>query len=315
MLEVKVVRFLALVLPCLFVIASSDDHAFAAPPLSAYGELPGFEMAALSPSGDKVALIGTLGKERKLIVLDKDRKLLTAMAVADAKVRWLQWAGEQTVVLMKSDTAALGIGFTADKAELFSAIVVPLSGGEAWAVFAGKSRVTGGVRGFYGLAERGGKWFGYFGGMTLEGSLPGVAQLMSSDPVLYEVDLQTRAIKQVAPRISEQEDDREWLVGSDGKVAATLDISASRGTWLIRNREGRKIAGGANALGRVDFIGFGPAQDSVIYSDEDVASGVVRWFDLPLAGGEGREILENVVISRGLLDPRSKSLIGYALDG
>lgn len=313
--EVKAVQFLAFVLLSIFAMPGLSGSVFAAPPLSVYGKLPGFEMAAISSSGDHVALIGTVGEERRLIVLDKELKPVKTALVGDAKIRRLQWVGDMAVLLEQSNTAALGIGFTANKAELYLAIVFPIDKSESWAVFAKNPHITGGVRSFYGLNQRDGQWFAYYGGITLESSMVGSdLVLLSTDPVLYEVDLQTRRARKIASRIDSQENDRDWLVGSDGKVSATLNLYAGSGTWEIRNRQGQKIAGGKNALGRVNLVSFGATPDSIIYSEEE-ESGEQRWFEVPLAGSAAKEVLQDVAIRWRLDDKRANRLIGYALDG
>ena len=100
--------------------------AGAAPPLEIYGSLPGFEMAKLSPSGQRIAMIGVIGDERRLSVLEGKDLILTA-AVGTQKVRELHWAGNGTVLLKLSNTAILGIGFTAEKTEVSSMMVIDLA--------------------------------------------------------------------------------------------------------------------------------------------------------------------------------------------
>jgi dipeptidyl aminopeptidase/acylaminoacyl peptidase len=296
--------------------AGLATRAKAEPPaLSVYGKLPGFERAAISPSGDRIALIGVVD-ERRLIVLDKDDKAITSLPLGNVKVRGLYWAGEDRVLLQKSDTTNLGYGFTANKAELTSMIVVPLNGGKPYQVFQGDSSITGGIRGFHGVTEKAGKYYGYFGGITLE-KLPGRDYLESADPVLYEVDLQTGRATKLANRIESQEDGRNWLIGADGTVKATIDFLSAGGHWFIRNSAGQRIVEGINKRGGIDLVGFGAQPDTLVYSadDESADDGKHHWFELPLAGGTPKEILSDKGISETFFDNRSRAMLGYEIAG
>ncbi|HEX5776924.1 MAG TPA: hypothetical protein VFX95_09635, partial [Caulobacteraceae bacterium] len=48
--------------------------AMAAPPLDAYGKLPGVDMAALSPSGSHYAIVGEVEGARRLVVVETGGK-------------------------------------------------------------------------------------------------------------------------------------------------------------------------------------------------------------------------------------------------
>jgi len=286
----------------------------AAPPLETYGRLPGFETATISPSGDHLALIGRVNDARLLLIFGENSQLVKQIALGDAKIRDLQWAGDDMLLLGKSDTVALGVGFTADKAELFSTIVIPLNGKTPWRIFDGYSAVTGGVRGFYGLNERDGKWFGYFSGITLDRGRAG-EYLSSTNPVLYEVDLQNGKVRKIAARTDNQLDYRTWLVDRDGNAGVQLDFRQKSGDWLIRDGDNNVIARGNNPWGEIDLVGFGNVPGTVLYKEGNVENGEQRWFELPLTGGEAREILGDVYIHRKILDNRSRSLIGYQIEG
>ena len=82
-------RFVRSFAAWLLIIAVTPGLAEAAPaqrPITVYGNLPGFEMAAMSPSGDRVALVGIVNDKRRLIVLDKDGNPLMAAPFGDQKI-------------------------------------------------------------------------------------------------------------------------------------------------------------------------------------------------------------------------------------
>jgi dipeptidyl aminopeptidase/acylaminoacyl peptidase len=296
--------------------AAYSPVSFAAqsPPLSVYGSLPGFEMAALSPSGERVAIIGVIDGKRRLVVIDAASKPILSTLLADTKVRNVYWAGEGTVLVYKSTTQSLStLDFAAEKVELYSMVVLPLDGKKPWSVFANERLIQGGVRGFYGIRQKDGRYYGYFSAITLERTDITGAHLVSTQPVLYQVDIESGKSRKLAPNI-EVPGYRDWIIGPDGSVSATLDFHSREGDWAIRNRDGKRIAVGTNPTGGIGLVGMGIAPDTVLYSRE-IDEGAVHWFELPLSGGEGKEILEGIATSGAVFDERSRQLAGYVEEG
>lgn len=295
------------------VIPVTKAQAAEPPPLAIYGSLPGFETASMSPSGDRIAIVGTIEGARRLVVLDQADKPLMVLPLGDAKVRGVFWAGEDRVLVYKSDTTRLGVGFTADRTELYTMVVVPLNGEKMWAIFEHEKLITGGVRRFLGIQERGGRIFGYFGGITLDGDFRSGPHLTSTSPVLYEVDLQDQKTREIAPR-SADSIYRDWVLGPDGSVSATLDFDSRSGSWNVKNGAGQRIAEGNNPLGKVGLVGLGTAAGTVILSETD-AEGGRHWFELLLAGGERKEILADAALGDAFFDRVTNQLIGYQIEG
>ncbi|MEL7518343.1 MAG: hypothetical protein AAFN48_05250, partial [Pseudomonadota bacterium] len=97
--------------------ASSPLHAAGAVPavpLKEYGKLPDVEVTAISPSGDRIAYVGTVQGTRVLIAIEDQTKTLTAVRVGDMKVRSLRWIGEDRLMLTSSQTENLSSRFTTD---------------------------------------------------------------------------------------------------------------------------------------------------------------------------------------------------------
>jgi dienelactone hydrolase len=285
-------------------------QAAAPPPLSAYGRLPGLERVSISPSGNRLAMVGEVDGARRLIVVDQDKKPLLALPLKDEKIRGLYWAGEDRVLVYKSDAQAI-FGYTQDKAELYSMVVVPLDGQPLWAVFGKYPKIMGGVQGFAGIQEREGKTYGYFAGSAYGNDSKDTARACSR-PVLYEVDLQTQQAREISSCFMGGV--RDWVMAPGGKVGATLDFSSLAGKWLVRNSDGQTIAQGTNPLGDIGLVGLGPTPDTVIYS-ETLKDDETRWFELPLAGGTPREMLAGAAVDRAYFDERTRRLAGYRTDG
>jgi hypothetical protein len=275
-------------------------------------------MAALSPSGDHLAMIGVSNGTRQIIVIDKNTKPVLSLPVGDAKIREIFWAGDLAVLIHKTNSFSLGLDFSADKAELSAMVVIPLNGArKPWQIFQGKSNITGGVNGFHGIVERAGKYYGYFGGATFDGTdSKSPAYLLSTRPVLYEVDLEDGRIRKIADRAPAPENWRDWLIGGDGTVAATIDHLGGSGRWFIRNHAGKRIAEGVDPYGSIAIVGFGTMPDTLIYSHNDSSENRVgHWYEVPLGGGAPREILADVGIAGSYFDSRTRALAGYRVEG
>ncbi|MBC2651924.1 S9 family peptidase [Novosphingobium flavum] len=301
--------------PLLFALGGAfGPTALAAPPpLEAYGRLPGFEDAAISPSGRHVAMLATIKGGRTLLVIDQQGALVTSFPFGmNDKLRAIRWAGDQAVLVSYSVTAALPMGFITSKTELGAVFVLPLDKSPPWAVFHDDHDITGGVRGTFGLIERDGRWFGYFGGVTLVRGVAGSDSYLPTGavrPDLYEVDLQTRKSKRIARRAEDGDAERDWLVDGHGMVGATLNWVHSNGHWTLLNGQHATIASGV-AKGSASLIGFTPDGSGVVYSTQDDAGVESRWFTVPIAGGTPQPFLDDLDVDRVWLD-KGRQMTGY----
>lgn len=299
----------------LLMLACLKSAAWAAdvPALSLYGNLPGVERAAISASGDRVAIIGLVNNVRTLVILDQNKKPLGTMPVDDAKVRGLYWVGDDRILLSKSDTVKLGPGFITEKTELYAMLVIPVDTLKTWMVFDNNPMVTGGVRGFYGIQQRHGRYYGYFGGIAMNGDFRSGPYLKSTATALFEVDLQDGKATMIAPRY-EGPGFRDWVLGPDGKVKATLDFDSRSGVWTIMNAERREIANGKNPLGRVSIVCVGATPGTIVLAEERDGERE-RWFEIPEAGGEPKEILDGASIDAAYFDEGDRRMVGWREEG
>lgn len=298
---------MAALLLCLMVPGFSGA---APPPVSLYGSLPGLELAAISPSGDYIAMVGVALEKRMVIIVDKDQKLVQSVPLDDQKVRSIDWAGNDKLLIKLSNTVALGPEFSSSQAELFSVIVMPLSSGKPLVIFKDNRAITGGVFRSLGAVEKAGHWYGYFGGLNIRNGLPSG----KVRPDLYEVDLDKGKAKSIAYR-SAQDIDRDWLIDAQGRVAASLDFSPREGDWQIRNAAGVTIAAGRAPQGGIDLQSLGRTQGTLVYTKTDEVSGVQHWKEIPLEGGAPVEIFSGENVLAAYSDDRSRLLIGHSRDG
>ncbi len=287
------------------------------PPLAAYGELPGFERAALSPSGQQIAVIATVKGQRLLIFLDSSIGVQNTASVGDLKVRGLEWIGEDSVLLTTSDTEKLGPEFAAHKFEAFRAMIVPRTrGGETRIVFTNDRSIVSAVFGEYGIRNVGGDWIGYFGGVALAPTTAQTFYLSTTHPTLFAVGLARNSPRKLAPPPLIEDSERDWLVDGDGNVAATFDMNRTNGAWTIAGRHGKIIAQGANAAGKAGLVSLGKDGTTLIYSARYGDNEVTRWFEAPLDGSAAPvEILRDVFVDDIFVSRTDGHFMGYVRGG
>lgn len=284
-----------------------------APPLKAYGQLPGVEAVALSPSGARYAIVGADSEARKLAVVGPDGKVLLVAGVGDAKIRRIEFAGEDKVVVIGSNAYAFGPMFSLTKYEVGLASVIDVNTQEVRQLLT-KGASGNGVWGEYGYHQEGGRWYGYFGGLTLAKSKGDVYYFDKGQPDLYRVDLESGGAQMIARGAEKDGTRRDWLV-SQGAVTATWDFDTQSGEWRIRAGEaGTELARGIDRLGDVQLISGGRTPGTVIFDIPDDKEES-HWMEAPLAGGPAAEILADEAILDIITDRRTGQLLGYLRQG
>ncbi|MEQ8773211.1 MAG: prolyl oligopeptidase family serine peptidase, partial [Erythrobacter sp.] len=309
----------------LFVVASALASPFAAAPVAAqspqavpleyYGDLPAVEEAVLSPSGAYTALLMTARGERIITVIDAGGQPVKQFVVGDAKVRGIEWVGEEAILLLRTETDNLPVQYSNAKVEWWRGNVFPLDDRRpVISIFADQRSIVNGILGFHGIRRVDGRWKGYFGGLR-KGRSSGVREmLLDEGRSLFEVDLLTGEARRIG-YAAEGSVSRDWLVGPDGDIAATLDIDRRTGDWRIEGPAGSTIASGTQPRGDVTLVGLGADRASVIYSAYEAARGERPDFAVPLAGGEPRELWSDITINRYIRDPLTGVVIGVRTTG
>lgn len=118
-------------LAALFVAVSALPAFAAPPPISAYGALPALEDVAISQDGSRLAYIAVTGERRTLVMQTLDGNPLGAIEVGDVKVRGVQWAGPEHVIITTSVTESVP-EWSLGKEEWFHATVYNLNDRKLW---------------------------------------------------------------------------------------------------------------------------------------------------------------------------------------
>lgn len=97
--------FAALFATALSMVAAGTNAA----PLEAYGRLPTIEQVAISPDGQYLAIAATTNGEQRTLLVQRiaDHQTLMGVRVGETKLRDVQWAGSNHVLITVSVHAKL----------------------------------------------------------------------------------------------------------------------------------------------------------------------------------------------------------------
>jgi dipeptidyl aminopeptidase/acylaminoacyl peptidase len=282
--------------------------ARAAPPVETYGKLPAIELMQLSPSGERYAFIAVAGDARKLFIATTDNKLIESDPIGNAKVRGIEWAGDDHVLVSVSTTVNLGPDFEVQRQELSTVVVIDLRTHKSFSVFNGHREVANFVNGGYGVAQIDGHWYGYFGTITYhKGVGPGALDypLVHGYSDLYRVDLDTGDLKMAWPGLETSDG---WLVGPNGEVIAEAFYTQKTGAWRVQAtaRDSKAIAAGRSEFGGVAELSRGRTPDTVLIERPSGHGGYI-YQEASLSGGPTTDIPDSDRIS-GTLSNRGDHL-------
>ncbi len=298
-------------------LAVAQAAAAAPPPVEAYGKLPGIDLVRMAPGGARYAFVATVGETRRLFVSTTDNKPLQVVDIGQTKVRGLEWAGDDHVMVGYSGLATLGPEFTVWQTELSSVVVLNVTTGKSFQVFKEQgNRIAGFVVGVYGSAQIDGHWYGWFGGRTCDSDRNG-CYAIHNYPDLYRVDLDS-GTPVIAARGSF--DSRGWLVSPTGEVAARTFYDGKNGNWrLLAGKDGgQALAGGTNDFGGVAALHFGRTPDTVLAevpmgATADDRNGGYEYREVSLGSTPAPAGVDTARMSDPIIDPTSRLWIGEFL--
>ncbi|WP_304180111.1 S9 family peptidase [Phenylobacterium aquaticum] len=281
--------------------------ARAAPPLEVYGRLPAVDLVDLAPGGESFALVARDGDARRLFVRKTDGTPVFVAAVGDSKVRDIQWIGDDQLVVFGSSTMQLP-DLSFEKMEWTGGVHIDLNTKASYILMKESHTYLPAMFGWYGQAQIGDRWYGYFADYTYEQIAPTYQSRMIW-PDLYRMDMATGKVEKAAPAGA---GDTDWAIGPDGALLATGAFDA-RG-------QGFKLAagkwGGPTLLTRsaqagdaeVHLAGLGRTPGTVLVRERNDQDTVVREIQVS-QGGEGEVVTHgDVELLRGRL---SRQLIGW----
>jgi dipeptidyl aminopeptidase/acylaminoacyl peptidase len=275
-----------------------------AAPLEVYGRLPLIEQVAISPDGAKLAVIVTDGENRKIIIEQtSDGKIVSGVNAGAVKVRWLQWAGPNHV-LITSSTTQLVTDLIGPRDEYYMTVDFDLTTNKMHQILnsvqGATNQTLNAIEGTPAIRLIDGHPFAFVAGVQF---ISGVGRLS-----LFKVDLDRNRASIVEDGF---ENTNQWVVSRDGQALAESEFEPRSLRWTLRVRERRgwrtvKVAQGS--LGHPGLAGLGRDGRSALIAsaagDKDTLSELAAdasdWGE-PLAASENQQ---------PFFDTASESLIG-----
>lgn len=273
-----------------------------AAPLEAYGKLPSIEAVAVSPSGQAVALVVTNGEERMIAVKDlATGKITTRAHTGTVKVRQVQWAGDNHLLIVKSVTASpMDI----------------LNARREWLMAFSYDLKKGKVRPLMGDVDY---------GMNTIFDMP-VVRTFNGEPTvfvqgvkfesqrgllsLFRIDLDTSKSRLVEQGFQHTQD---WVVGPAGEALAQEVYDGDSGRWTLKMRQGggwRDVASATAKLDRPYMLGLGRDGASILYAMNAPDRGWI-WREARLDGAQQGDLMGILDDQVPVRDPQDGRLIGH----
>ncbi len=197
--------------------------AAGAAPLEVYGRLPTLDHVEISPDGANLAFVITTPEAHRVVIESiADRKLLGGVNLGDAKLRWLDWADSQHLLVTTSMTG-LAAGVESSRQEWYLAQVFDLASKRSRALMEGAENAMNVVTSRPAVRRIDGRAYVYFQGISFVDN-QGVQ-------TLFRTDLGTGVEKTVQ---TGDQRTRNYLVDAKGQVAAEARYAEASGRWTLR---------------------------------------------------------------------------------
>jgi dipeptidyl aminopeptidase/acylaminoacyl peptidase len=224
------------------------------PPLALYGQLPSLADPALSPAGDRLALLESQNGQRYIVIVDLAKGAPVAAAHVDAtKIRSLRWYDDNHLLILYSATSYPPFG--------------ALGARDEWFMLGSWNIVTNRMRSIDMHDDNYETMNAVTGAIEIR-VVDGEPKLFVSGtyldqhkylPALFRVDLQHGGTTLIAGGNTWG---AHWAVDARGRIAASYDYHESgnhQGQWILRLRSGtelRQVAKGTAIFDPPQIIGF-----------------------------------------------------------
>ncbi len=279
----------------------------AAAPLETYGRLPFIDSIELSPDGKMMAFVATGADEkRRVVVLQLEpRKTIAGIDVSKDKVRGLQWAGLNHLIITTSATAFIPF-VEAPRQEWYLASDLNLAKRSVHGLLQGhKEEALNTVFGEPEIRFIGGKPFAFVRGEVFVASMGRVA--------LFKVDLD--GLDTVALESEGFDNTINYVVDAAGKLLAESEYDAAKSRWTLKAWSGHwhEVQRVDAPIETPDLLGLGRDGRSVLVDFDEDHRSVLR--ELAPESDRLGAPLPITDWDSLIWDPATNALIGeYALD-
>ena len=280
----------------------------AAPPIDAFGQLPSLGDVAMSPDGRRYAAIvgSTTGSEIQVREITTG-KLLLASPAKDFKLRSLQWADDDRIVLTVSQTKQISsTDFIFEgRGEYYQLLMHDLKT-HNWSRLLNNMKLTANfVAGSPRVRTIEGRPQLVVEGYTTTGS--------SFIPTLFRIDPATARAIPYEKGVAETAD---WIFGNDGEPVARSDYRQETGDWrLMLRRDGfwKEVYREKALIDRPYLSGIGRTPGTIMVGSKK--SGDYEVYEVSLADATWSQLPENAYGDGSLRDPATLQPIGTILEG
>jgi dipeptidyl aminopeptidase/acylaminoacyl peptidase len=292
-------RSIGTLLACVWALGAFGARA--APPLEAYGQLPAIEQVALAPDGQHLAIIVTNGERRRVAIQAVgDHKIVGELDAGERKVRFLQWAGPNHILVTTSVTSGAA-GVLSQREEWYNMLDYDIAARRQASVMGNINNAMNVVLGAAQVRMIDGKPFAF---------VPGVWFVNESGRMaLFKRDL-THGVTELVDEGLEHS--REFLVDAQGAPIAETDFDSKAGRWSLRIKRGAAwttVKTLAAAIETPDLVGLGRDGRAVVLETGRADRGGLREFE-PDAADWGPDLVGEG--GAPLFDPATHALIGVS---
>lgn len=287
------------------LLAAQSARAVA---LNVYGQLPSIEDVAISPDGSRLAYVRTQGDDRIVIIANvADRKMIRWVKAGTTKLRDIEWVDHDNLMIEASVTTSVA-GF---KDEWFLLRVYNVARNELKSLpgntLGAKNDVMDVVIDTVSVRHIDGHTVLLVPGLYVEGPDDSLADSENAI-ALFRCDLTTGLTRLVRKGSS----DTEWLLDSQGQLAAVEDYDEQTQRWSIGvSHLGGDPSEAASGHAPVDspvMLGFGPMTDTVLV--ESIENGARVWRLLSIKDGKFSAMPDADTFDSPLFDPFTGGMIG-----
>jgi dipeptidyl aminopeptidase/acylaminoacyl peptidase len=282
------------------VLSAGPLHAAS---VDAYGRPPGMDNVSLSPDGAQIAFVQTVGDKPLLRVMSvRDGKLTSSLDLDGERMRRLEWADNKNLLITTSYSGAPPMVVTQLIGEVRELRLLNTATHELivlpnWRQASYPTRFVE---------------VGRYQVRRLNGRTELFLDLRRS---ILRIDLDS-GVSQVVRRKSYHDLGYNWVVGTNGHVAADETNDPAQQRWTLRGRVNGALHPVASGTGFINttFEGYGPTADSELI--EQLQDGKPTWRLLSLKDGTlSAPLPESVDIAVPLQDLYRERLIGFVRAG
>jgi dipeptidyl aminopeptidase/acylaminoacyl peptidase len=295
------VRLFALVCAAVFLLVAPAIAA----PLEVYGRRPAMDQVEISPGGTRLAFIAEIGAGQRVVVRDvAQKKIIAAVSAGEFKIRSIQWADEDHLIVVSSKLTELrGVTTSTAKNEYAQGVVLTVSQNKVQPLlYEGDAEALLILQGEPVVRRSGGQTIIFAESVAFVDG--------SGRDSLFRTNLarrRTTLVKAGEPTTY------AWLLDQEGKILGEAHHFESSGSSRIKLRDRAGLMRTVDTPeGAKDayFLGLGRDNNSVLVGYEKDEKDIVA--EIALDTLSWSDPLIDTDVSRLIWHPATHQLLGYA---